>query len=79
MKDDPCGLQNDDHKIAARFHRVLISARDALDADVKIVAEGAIHIDLQTLTTRTGLRAPPRSRTTTRGKTSSRRGATLWD
>ncbi|MCQ4334775.1 hypothetical protein KM295_15075 [Natronomonas sp. F2-12] len=40
MKDDPCGLQNDDHKIAARFHRVLISARDALDADVKIVAGG---------------------------------------
>jgi hypothetical protein len=40
MKDDPCGLQSDDHKIAARFHRVLISARDALDNDVKIIAGG---------------------------------------
>jgi hypothetical protein len=40
MKDNPCGLQSDDHVIAARFHHVLTSARDALDADVKIVAGG---------------------------------------
>jgi adenylosuccinate synthase len=39
-KDTACGLYRDGHKIAARFHAVLVSARDALDGEVKVVAGG---------------------------------------
>ena len=39
-KDTACGLYKQGHKIAVRFHRVLIAAQDALDDDVRIVAGG---------------------------------------
>jgi len=39
-KDTACALYRDGHKIAARFHAVLVSARDALDGDVDIIAGG---------------------------------------
>jgi len=35
-----CGLYREGHIIAARFHAVLVSARDALDGEVEIVAGG---------------------------------------
>ncbi|MFB6299542.1 MAG: hypothetical protein ABEH65_04710 [Halobacteriales archaeon] len=39
-KDSVCALYKQGHKIAARFHRVLVAAQDALDGDVRIVAGG---------------------------------------
>lgn len=39
-KDSSCGLYKEGHEIAARFHRVLVAARDTLDPDVQIVADG---------------------------------------
>lgn len=39
-KDTACKLYTQGHKIAARFHRVLVAARDAVDGDVQIVAGG---------------------------------------
>lgn len=49
-KDSACALYEQGHEIAARFHRVLIAARDALDADVQIVAggcNGCVTYDIQ--------------------------------
>lgn len=40
VKGSPCALYDPDHEIAARFHRVLVGARDALDADVPVIAGG---------------------------------------
>lgn len=40
LKDDPCALHSEDHKIAARFHHVMVSARDALDTNMEIFAGG---------------------------------------
>jgi hypothetical protein len=40
VKDSPCALYDPGHEIAARFHRVLVAAQDALDADVSVVAGG---------------------------------------
>jgi adenylosuccinate synthase len=50
-KDSACALYKQGHKIAARFHRVLVAAQDALDDDVRIVAggcNGCVVNDIQT-------------------------------
>lgn len=49
-KENPCGLYNEGHEIAARFHRVLVAARDALEGDVQIIAggcNGCVTCDIQ--------------------------------
>lgn len=39
-KETACALYKEGHEIAAEFHRVLVTARDAVDGEVEIVAGG---------------------------------------
>lgn len=50
-KDTACGLYKEGHKIAARFHHVLIAARDTLNAEVQLTAggcSGCVTCDIET-------------------------------